>query len=135
MFIDILIRLGQFGMARERLEKMRIIPQWVDDIRFILLEATICLTSAASHVSFDGEEESFFTVTDCLYSFQELIQIHGSTVPLVCGLAASFVLLGKFSEAQNALQTLSSSNQQTIQYNSLVMAILLADQDSSVLLK
>jgi hypothetical protein len=129
MFIDILIRLGQFGMARERLEKMRIIPQWVDDIRFILLEATICLTSAASHVSFDGEEESFFTVTDCLYSF------HGSTVPLVCGLAASFVLLGKFSEAQNALQTLSSSNQQTIQHNSLVMAILLADQNSSVLLK
>ena len=36
MFIEILLRLGQVGMARGRLEKMKNIPEWKDDVRFLL---------------------------------------------------------------------------------------------------
>lgn len=126
MFIDILLRLGQFQMARDRLEKMRIIPEWVDDIRFLLLESSICLISEQHKHNHrdDNQSNCFFSVTDCLYSFQELFQIHGSTITLVSGLAASFVLLGKFSEAQNILQSITEANEVVIQQNLFVLSIL-----------
>ena len=105
MFIEILIRLGQFQLARDRLKKMKNIPEWSDDVRFLLTEATLAL---CAHGNEDEEIENKeidhpFSIKDALYSYQELIQVHGNTVKLACALSATYALLSKFNEAQNNL--------------------------------
>lgn len=111
MFIEILINFGQFSLAQNRLQKMKNIPEWKDDVRFLLIEALLGLTY---------NDESF-GVMDSLYSYQELIQVHGSTPRLLLHLAAAFILLKKFTEAQSTLLQIP----QFIETDSIVKANLL----------
>lgn len=101
MFIEILINFGQFSLAQDRLQKMKNIPEWKDDVRFLLIEALLGLTSCDANESFG--------VMDSLYSYQELIQVHGSTPRLLLHLAAAFILLKKFTEAQSTLLQIPQS--------------------------
>lgn len=138
MFIEILIRLGQFKLARDRLNKMRSIPEWTDDVRFILTESVL---SISAH-GFDGSENHLdtkdsytFTIKDALYSYQELIQIHGTSTKLACGLSASFALLSKFNEAQNNLINLLETETDmdvNIQANLLALSALTASDSSAI---
>jgi hypothetical protein len=99
MFTEILINFGQFGLAQDRLQKMKNIPEWKDDVRFLLIEGLLGLHCYEND---NGDLESF-GVKDSLYSYQELIQVHGSTPRLLLHLAAAFILLKKFTEAQSTL--------------------------------
>lgn len=121
MFIEILLRLGQVGMAQGRLEKMKNIPEWKDDVRFLLAEAQLGLNS-------DLDPATTFTAKDSLYSYQELIQIHGQTPRLLILMAAAYLLLGKFQEAQNSLLQIeieSKQNYPILSANFIVLSALL----------
>lgn len=131
MFIEILISLGQFELAQERLQKMKNIPEWKDDIRYLLAEALLGLHQNTS------EEVSFFGVKDSLYSYQELIQVHGSTPRLLLHLAAAFILLQKFQEAQTTLLQIPSSAETDpiVKANLIVLSSLLNSPSFSSSLK
>lgn len=133
MFIEILINFGQFSLAQDRLKKMKNIPEWKDDVRFLLIEALLGL-----HQS-DTNSEGF-NVKDSLYSYQELIQVHGSTPRLLLYLAAAFILLKKFTDAQSILLQIpqSSSPSETdaiVKANLLVIDSLLNSPSFSESLK
>lgn len=139
MFIEILLKLGQVHMARDRLKKMRNIPEWTDDVRFLLSEASIAFSDNAEEVD-DGvereEEEGavVFSVKDALYSYQELVQVHGPTTLLLCGLAASFALLGKFTDSQAILAQAArlAPNDANVQANILAISILTNNPSASI---
>lgn len=133
MFIEILLRLGQVGMARGRLEKMKNIPEWKDDVRFLLTEAQIGLNIDTA----DNDDSCVFTPKDSLYSYQELIQIHGQTPRLLLFSAAAYILLGKFQEAQNSLLQISEKNQSDpiVKANIVVLSALLNSPTFDSLLK
>lgn len=98
---------------------MKNIPEWKDDVRFLLTEALLGLHTSPS-------DDSDFGVKDSLYSYQELIQVHGSTPRLLLHLAAAFVLLKKFPEAQSTLLQISqSAENQNTEIESIVKANLL----------
>lgn len=137
LFIEILIKLGQIKMAQERLDKMEGIPEWKDDVRFLLIEALLGLHNRidlesdtdtdAHNLESTSSSSSNFSVKDSLYSYQELIQVHGQTPLLLLHLAASYALLSKFGEAQSTLlqiSSLSSSCDSSI--NSLINSNLIA---------
>ena len=139
IFIQILIKLGQIKLAHERLQKMKNIPEWQDDVRFLLIEALLGLYQDDS-VDSDSHERARFTVKDSLYSYQELIQVHGSTSFLLCHLAAAYTLLGKFSDAQSTLLQIESELEldccdstikSSIQSNLILSASLLNNSPSS----
>jgi hypothetical protein len=136
MFIEILISLGQFALAQERLQKMKNIPEWKDDIRYLLIEALLGLHQNSTDNG-SSEEVSSFGVKDSLYSYQELIQVHGSTPRLLLHLAAAFILLQKFSEAQATLLQIPSSPETDpiVKANLLVLASLLNSPSFSSSLK
>lgn len=133
MFIEILLRLGQVGMARGRLEKMKNIPEWKDDVRFLLTEAQIGLNIDTA----DNDDSCVFTPKDSLYSYQELIQIHGQTPRLLLFSAAAYILLGKFQEAQNSLLQISEKYQSDpiVKANIVVLSALLNSPTFDSLLK
>lgn len=140
MFVEILLRLGQVGMAQERLEKMKNIPEWKDDVRFLLIEAQLGLSNSETFndsVSDSNNELPSFTAKDSLYSYQELIQLHGQTPRLLVNLAAAYVLLGKFQDAQNVLLQIDQENQKDpiINYNFLALSALLNSQNFTSSLK
>lgn len=120
MFIEILINFGQFSLAQDRLQKMKNIPEWKDDVRFLLIEALLGLHHA------DTNSEGL-NVKDSLYSYQELIQVHGSTPRLLLYLAAAFVLLKKFTDAQSILLQVPQSPEadSIVKANLLVLDSLL----------
>lgn len=104
MFIEILIELGQLRMTFDRFEKMKNIPEWKDDIRFLLCEARLGLQQGITSTEKSTENfVNFFTPKDSLYSYQELIQVHGETCKLQMLLSAAYAALGKFSEAHSTL--------------------------------
>ena len=133
MFIEILLRLGQVDLARGRLEKMKNIPEWKDDVRFLLTEAQIGLNIDTS----DNDYSCVFTPKDSLYSYQELIQIHGQTPRLLLFSAAAYILLGKFQEAQNSLLQISEKYQSDpiVKANIVVLSALLNSSTFDSLLK
>lgn len=143
IFIEILIKLGQIRMAQDRLEKMRNIPEWKDDVRFLLIEARLGLhtTDSTSETEAEG---SRFTAKDSLYSYQELAQVHGQTPLLSLHLAAAYVLLGKFAEAQTTILSMTDGNENkanstsvSVQANSnlILLAALFNDPNFSKRLK
>lgn len=124
LFIEILLRLGQVGMAQGRLEKMKNIPEWKDDVRFLLIETQLGLSSDIEPA--DATATTKFSAKDSLYSYQELIQVHGQTPRLLILLAAAYLLLGKFQEAQNSLLQINSSKKDPIlSANFIVLSALL----------
>ena len=135
MFIDILLGLGQVGMAQVRLERMKNIPEWKDDVRFLLIEAQLGLNASSSSPL--NADSATFTTKDSLYSYQELIQIHGQTPRLLVSLAAAYLLLGKFQEAQEYLRQITDQNQKDpiVNANLLVLSALLNSSSFATSLK
>lgn len=115
MYVDILVQLGQVQLAQDRLEKMKNIPEWKDDVRFLLSEALLGLHS---------NNDAVFSAKDALYSYQELIQVHGATPLLLLHLAAGYVLIGKHQEANNTLNQIND-NSEIVEANLLVTSALL----------
>lgn len=131
MFIEILISLGQVSLAQNRLQKMKNIPEWKDDVRFILIEALLGLYSNTDN------EDSTFGVMDSLYSYQELVQVHGNTPRLLLHLAAAFILLKKIPEAQLTLLQIpqSSETDSIVKANLVVLSALQASPNFPTLLQ
>ena len=135
MFIEILMRFGQVEMAQERLEKMKCIPEWKDDVRFLLIEAQLGLQQQQHH-QMTSTNSTPFTAKDSLYSFQELIQIHGQTPRLLTFSAAAYVLLGKFHEAQNCLLQINENQKDPlVKANIIIISALLNSSNFSTSLK
>lgn len=112
-FIHLLCLRGNFQLAQERLEKMRAIPEWSNDICFQLAELSVALSSAAAASGAESEEEfnnnnnnnnsNGFSVNEAIYSLQELIQLYGPSPRLQSNLAALLAVVGKFGDAQATL--------------------------------
>ena len=134
MFIEILINFGQFSLAQDRLQRMKNIPEWKDDVRFLLVEALLGLHH--SDINSDNNSEGF-NVKDSLYSYQELIQVNGSTPRLQLYLAAAFILLKKFTDAQSILLQIPQSPEtdSIVKANLLVIDSLLNSPSFSSSLK
>lgn len=141
MFIEILINFGQFSLAQDRLQRMKNIPEWKDDVRFLLIEALLGLnhsdTNNSDNNNSDNNNSEVFNVKDSLYSYQELIQVNGSTPRLQLYLAAAFILLKKFTDAQSILLQIPQSPEtdSIVKANLLVIDSLLNSPSFSSSLK
>jgi hypothetical protein len=94
---------GNRGLARDRLGLLRSVPEFAEDVRLQMLEASMNLLDSAS--SSDTEQQTSLA-RDALYTFQELAQLYGKTTMLMCGQAAALLLLDKSAEASAILTAL-----------------------------
>lgn len=120
MYVDILLQRGQIQSAQDRLAKMKNIPAWKDDVRFLLSEALLNLY----------HRDSNDRVKDALYSYQELIQVYGETPFLLLHLAAAYTLIGKHQEASNTLKQIDESSE-IVEANLLVTSALLNNTNTN----
>ena len=104
---------------------MKNIPEWKDDVRFLLSESLIGLHSTSDSSIKDDGDINLFTVKDSIYSYQELIQVHGPTPHLLIHLAAGYILIGKFSEAQNTLNQIELKEVKDLKDQAVISANLL----------
>ncbi len=91
--------MGNAHLAHERLQKMRTIPGWSNDLCFQLAELTVALSNTTA----DDDEGEGFGLKEAVYSLQEMIQLYGQSDRLMSGLAGLYAMMGKFGDAQAAL--------------------------------
>jgi hypothetical protein len=114
--------MGNVKLAQDRLERMRSLPDWSNDICFQLSELSIAISSASS---------SDFGLKEAIYSLQELIQLYGQSGRLSSALAAVYGLMGRFGDAQGALSKAVNLDADGMA-NSVAISVHLAGTEESV---
>jgi len=109
MFLEVLQLRGHMQQAQERLQLLKRVPEFAEDVRLLMVEA-------AQQLANEHEEESerLSAVRDALYTYQELAQLHGRSDRLAQGQSAALAILGKFNEARAALAGLTTAAESTL---------------------
>ena len=138
MFIEMLVELGQLKLANQRLQKMKNIPEWKEDVRLLLSESLLGIYNSSHDQDTPDDKDAsdgftnHFTPMDSLYSYQELIQVHGDTCKLQLLLSAAYSALGKFSEAHSTLlqiRHLNSFDEPILKANLMVISAFILDSN------